>query len=296
MVPVAAEVSGKVQTVHIRDDDQVEPGQPLFDIDPEQYDIALQRARSDYESVRRSVNAAAAGVEAARASAARRPRPVSPWRTSDATARNGCTRRIPARSPCGASRLRNPHARNRAAKFARAEADLRSCRGDGGRKRRRATPRSRARRQQWRRPSSTCTHQRPRTGARSRDRSAGRRRQLRPGGRAGHDADRGARRLDQRRHDREQPRPHRPGDEAAIVLDVLPGEVLKGRVRSVGGASTPARRPRPERCRRSTTTATGCARRSASRCRSSSTRRESRAAACASEVRPRSWSTPATIR
>ena len=26
-----------------------------------------------------------------------------------------------------------------------------------------------------------------------------------------------------------------PGDEAAIVLDVMPGEVLKGRVRSVGG-------------------------------------------------------------
>ena len=68
VVPVAAEVSGKVTAVHIRNDDIVEPGQPLFDIDPEQYEIALQRARSDYESVRRSVNAATAGVEAARAS------------------------------------------------------------------------------------------------------------------------------------------------------------------------------------------------------------------------------------
>ena len=26
-----------------------------------------------------------------------------------------------------------------------------------------------------------------------------------------------------------------PGDEVAIVLDVMPGEVLKGRVRSIGG-------------------------------------------------------------
>src|SRR6187397_2560838 len=63
VVPVAAEVSGKVAAVHIRNDDIVEPGQPLFEIDPEQYEIALQRARSDYESVRRSVNAATAGVE-----------------------------------------------------------------------------------------------------------------------------------------------------------------------------------------------------------------------------------------
>jgi hypothetical protein len=43
-------------------------GQPLFDIDPSQYRIALQRSRSDYESVQRSVNASAATVEAARAS------------------------------------------------------------------------------------------------------------------------------------------------------------------------------------------------------------------------------------
>jgi multidrug resistance efflux pump len=68
VVPVAAEVSGKVLKVRIRNDDPVKPGQPLFDVDPEQYQIALQRARSDYESVRRSVNASAASVEAARAS------------------------------------------------------------------------------------------------------------------------------------------------------------------------------------------------------------------------------------
>src|SRR5262245_47883180 len=68
VVPVAAEVSGQVLKVHVRNDEEVKAGQLLFDIDPDQYEIALQRARSDYESVRRSVNASGAGVESARAS------------------------------------------------------------------------------------------------------------------------------------------------------------------------------------------------------------------------------------
>jgi multidrug resistance efflux pump len=70
VVPVAAEVSGRVLAVHVRNDQEVQAAQPLFDVDAEQYEIAAQRARSDYESVRRSVNASAAGVEAARASLA----------------------------------------------------------------------------------------------------------------------------------------------------------------------------------------------------------------------------------
>jgi multidrug resistance efflux pump len=68
VVPVAAEVAGKVLAVHVRNNDEVQPGQPLFDIDAEQYRIALQRSRSDFESVRSSVNASVATVAAARAS------------------------------------------------------------------------------------------------------------------------------------------------------------------------------------------------------------------------------------
>ena len=68
VVPVAAEVAGKVLKVHVRNNEDVQRGMPLFDIDPGQYQIALQRARSDYESVRRSVNAAVAAVATARAS------------------------------------------------------------------------------------------------------------------------------------------------------------------------------------------------------------------------------------
>ncbi len=68
VVPVAAEVAGKVLAVHVKNNDDVQRGQPLFDIDPTQYNIALQRSRADYESVRHSVNASVATAEAARAS------------------------------------------------------------------------------------------------------------------------------------------------------------------------------------------------------------------------------------
>src|SRR6202795_4606199 len=68
VVPVPAEVLGTVLKVHVKNNDEVQRGQPLFDIDPTQYKIALQRIRSDYESVRLSVNASGAAVQAAKAS------------------------------------------------------------------------------------------------------------------------------------------------------------------------------------------------------------------------------------
>ena len=68
VVPVPAEVSGTVLKVYVKNNDVVQRGQPLFDIDPTQYKITLQRSRSDYESVRLSVNASNASVAAAQAS------------------------------------------------------------------------------------------------------------------------------------------------------------------------------------------------------------------------------------
>jgi multidrug resistance efflux pump len=68
VVPVAGEVGGKILKVHVRNNDVVTSGQLLFEIDPSQYAIALQRARSDYESIRGSITASVAGVDAARAS------------------------------------------------------------------------------------------------------------------------------------------------------------------------------------------------------------------------------------
>jgi multidrug resistance efflux pump len=68
VVPVAAEVAGKVLKVNVRNNDEVQPEQVLFEIDPGPYRIALQRARSDFDAMRYSVNAGTAAVEAARAS------------------------------------------------------------------------------------------------------------------------------------------------------------------------------------------------------------------------------------
>jgi multidrug resistance efflux pump len=68
VVPVAVEVSGKVKKVLVKNNDEVQKGQPLFNIDPSQYQIALDRAKSDFESARRGFGAAAAGVESAKAS------------------------------------------------------------------------------------------------------------------------------------------------------------------------------------------------------------------------------------
>ncbi len=67
VVAVAAEVAGKVVKVHIRDNDEVQPGQPLFDIDPVPYQIALQSAQAAYHLARDTVEASHAGVEGARA-------------------------------------------------------------------------------------------------------------------------------------------------------------------------------------------------------------------------------------
>jgi multidrug resistance efflux pump len=45
----------------------VEEGQPLFEIDRAQYEIALKRAQSDLQNARSQVGAGSAGIESARA-------------------------------------------------------------------------------------------------------------------------------------------------------------------------------------------------------------------------------------
>jgi len=67
VVPVAAEVAGNVVKVHVHDNDEVQKGQPLFDVDPQPYEIALQSARASYATTGHSVDAARAGVDGARA-------------------------------------------------------------------------------------------------------------------------------------------------------------------------------------------------------------------------------------
>ena len=68
VVPVAAEVAGRVTTVKVKNNQQVQAGEELFSIDPEQYLIALERARADLEAMRKQIGASTAGIESAQAS------------------------------------------------------------------------------------------------------------------------------------------------------------------------------------------------------------------------------------
>lgn len=67
IVPIAAEVSGQILKVHVRDNQDVSIGDPLFEIDPEPYDIALAKARSDYATVLSGVKANGEGIKSAQA-------------------------------------------------------------------------------------------------------------------------------------------------------------------------------------------------------------------------------------
>ena len=67
VVGVAPKVAGVVTQVWVSNNQEVEEGQRLFEIDPSQYRIALEKARSDLENARRQVGAGDAAVESARA-------------------------------------------------------------------------------------------------------------------------------------------------------------------------------------------------------------------------------------
>jgi multidrug resistance efflux pump len=68
VVGVAPRVAGLVTRVFVTNNTRVEKGQKLLEIDRSVYDIALAKARSDLETVRRQVGAGSSAVDAARAS------------------------------------------------------------------------------------------------------------------------------------------------------------------------------------------------------------------------------------
>ncbi|MFM0221726.1 HlyD family secretion protein [Paraburkholderia dipogonis] len=67
VVPVASEVSGRVTKVYVRNNQDVDAGAVLFEVDPEHYRIAVDRARADLDSMRRQIGASTAGIDSARA-------------------------------------------------------------------------------------------------------------------------------------------------------------------------------------------------------------------------------------
>jgi len=71
-VEITAQVSGPVAKVYVRDQQAVKAGDPLFDIDPSNYEIALERAKAQLDLARQSMSQEGAGVASAQALLAQR--------------------------------------------------------------------------------------------------------------------------------------------------------------------------------------------------------------------------------
>lgn len=67
VVGVAPNVAGLVTDLWVKNNQEVKQGDKLFKIDPSQYEIALQKAKSDLETTRRQMDAGTASVDASRA-------------------------------------------------------------------------------------------------------------------------------------------------------------------------------------------------------------------------------------
>jgi membrane fusion protein (multidrug efflux system) len=82
VVNVAAQVSGRVTAVYVRDNQHVRKGDPLFDIDPEPFAIALQRAEADLAQAEQAARQDNAEVSVARAQIAQIESDLANARTS----------------------------------------------------------------------------------------------------------------------------------------------------------------------------------------------------------------------
>ncbi len=70
VVPIAPEVSGTVTSVSVSNNQQVEVGQELFQIDTNRFELAVQTAEANLDSARQATGASSANVDAARAGVA----------------------------------------------------------------------------------------------------------------------------------------------------------------------------------------------------------------------------------
>ena len=82
VVNVAAQVSGRVTAVYIKDNQHVRKGDALFDIDPEPFAIALQRAQADLALARQSARQDNAEISVAQAQIAQIESDLANARTS----------------------------------------------------------------------------------------------------------------------------------------------------------------------------------------------------------------------
>lgn len=124
-VEIAAQVSGPVVRVFVRDQQKVKRGDPLFRIDPAPYEIALAQARANLELARQNMSQQGAGVTAAEAVLAQRraeeANARSTWERNEALVKSGFL------SPQAAEQSRTGLATARAATKA-AQADVEKAR------------------------------------------------------------------------------------------------------------------------------------------------------------------------
>ena len=71
-VEIAAQVAGPVTKVSVRDQQPVKAGDPLFDIDPAPYELALAKARAQLDLARQGMSQESAGIASAEAVLAQR--------------------------------------------------------------------------------------------------------------------------------------------------------------------------------------------------------------------------------
>ncbi|HJV85225.1 MAG TPA: HlyD family secretion protein [Noviherbaspirillum sp.] len=71
-VEIAAQIGGQIVRVYVRDNQQVKAGDPLFDIDPQPYRLALDKAQAQLRLAEQSVAQQSAAVAAAEAQVAQR--------------------------------------------------------------------------------------------------------------------------------------------------------------------------------------------------------------------------------
>jgi multidrug resistance efflux pump len=233
VVPVAAEVAGKVVKVYIHDNDEVEPGQALFDVDAEPYQISLASSQAAYDLARDTVEGAHASVEGARASlkAAEANRAMA---ESDADRQERLYKEDPGAISVRRLEMAQATREEARSKVRVEESDLRKALETAGK-----TGEENSQVQSARAAVDKAklalenTHVIAPAGGTVTDLRTDVGHFVQPGGAvmtlvADHDlwitADMTENNLGH----------IDVGDEAAIALDVLPGEVLKGRVRSIG--------------------------------------------------------------
>jgi membrane fusion protein (multidrug efflux system) len=94
IVEIAAQVSGPIVAVHVRDQQTVKTGDPLFEIDPRPFELALESAEAQLELARQSNSSESAAVAMAQAQVAQRQAELRNAQASDKRAKGLMTRNL----------------------------------------------------------------------------------------------------------------------------------------------------------------------------------------------------------